>query len=295
MALASLRFLTQNNLGDDARRTALFGGDLLVHAPTPESLELIHHAREMIKEALGDDPENAQHRLKVEEFAHAIGPMKSKFTNHDITAKKVIALVESFGADLAKTYFDVPRLRVVTSGGYLTAGLGYAYKAHRDTWYSSPKCQINWWIPIYDIDPGRCMSFFPNWWSKPLENSSEEFDYAEWLSVGRQQAAAMIGQDTRKHPLPLQELGRDEELRTGLPAGAVLLFSAAHLHATAPNDTGLTRFSLDFRTVQMDDLIQKNGPMEVDNRSRGTTLGDFHNTLDGSKLPENILKEWEKN
>jgi len=64
--------------------------------------------------------------------------------------------ITEFGCDLCDlddTYLDMPRLRVVSSHGYLTTGMGYAHPPHRDTWYSAPMAQINWWLPTYDLGP----------------------------------------------------------------------------------------------------------------------------------------------
>ncbi len=59
------------------------------------------------------------------------------------------------------TYLDVPRLRAVTSDAYLTSGVGYAHHLHRDTWYSAPMCQLNWWLPIFEMSSESSMAFHP--------------------------------------------------------------------------------------------------------------------------------------
>ena len=68
---------------------------------------------------------------------------------------------------------NVPRLRMVTSDGYLTSGVGYAHHPHRDTWYSAPMTQINWWLPIYEIETEQSMAFHPHYWDKPIKNGSK--------------------------------------------------------------------------------------------------------------------------
>ncbi len=94
-------------------------------------------------------------------------PLKSKFTNDLATKKLVQEILADFGLDLDKTYFDVPRLRVVTSDKFLTSGVGYAYKAHRDTWYGSPASQINWWLPVFDLDVEQTLALYPSYWHNP--------------------------------------------------------------------------------------------------------------------------------
>ncbi|HEY7419191.1 MAG TPA: hypothetical protein VH593_28670, partial [Ktedonobacteraceae bacterium] len=57
-------------------------------------------------------------------------------------------------------------------GNYLRSGIAYPLHPHRDTWYASPLCQQNWWLPIYDIDPQNCMAFSPRYWNQGVRNGS---------------------------------------------------------------------------------------------------------------------------
>ena len=61
---------------------------------------------------------------------------------------------------------------------------------HRDTWWSAPLAQLNWWMPIYEFESESSMAFHPPYWSVGVENHSEDFNYYEWNAVGRAQAAA---------------------------------------------------------------------------------------------------------
>jgi hypothetical protein len=119
------------------------------------------------------------------------------------------------------------------------------------------------------------MSFFPAYFTERVANSSSSFDYDEWCAVGRQNAIAQVTKDTRKHPLPLQPISDTSELRIAGTKGDAILFSAAHLHATAPNQSGLTRFSIDFRTICMTDIRSGRGAQNIDSSATGTTLADF--------------------
>ncbi len=229
----------------------------------------------MISEMLSPDAERAQFELPLETFIQRVGPLKSRFTNDLRTKELVRDVLDSFGCDLDNTYFDVPRLRVVPHGDYLSSGVSYAYKAHRDTWYSSPAHQVNWWMPVFDVTGDRAMSFFPEYWDKPVLNSSAGFDYGEWCRVGRTLAQSQVGKDTRNHPLPLEPVEIRSELRIAGTKGDAIMFSAGHLHATAPNQSGLTRFSIDFRTINLTDADATRGWKNIDSRATGSTLGDF--------------------
>ena len=270
------------------RRSLLFDGHLLVYSRIDATDALARHAIAIIAEALAPhDAEFAQFDLSVESFVERVGPLKSRFTNDLRTKELVRDLLHSFGCDLTTTYFDVPRLRVVPHGDYLSSGVSYAYKAHRDIWYASPTHQVNWWMPVFDVTVDRAMSFFPEYWSKSVRNSSSDFDYGEWCRVGRTMATSQVKEDTRKHPLPLEAISQASELRIAGTRGDVIMFSAAHLHATAPNHSGRTRFSIDFRTIHAEDLESGRGAPNIDSESTGSTLGDFLRASDFEPIEVN--------
>ena len=97
-------------------------------------------------------------------------------------------------------------------------------------------------------------------------------------------ALSQMRVDMRKHPLPLAAVDTRSELRIAGTMGDAILFSAAQLHSTAPNQSGLTRFSIDFRTISLDDLDQERGAPNIDSRATGTTLGDFLRASDFEPL-----------
>ncbi len=279
-------------IDDITRRQLLFDGDFIVYAQSQALKNLIDHANALIVSVLGSEPETAQYRMPVEEFITLVSPLKSNFTNSAVTKELIKELLSEFNCDGATTYFDVPRLRVVTSDKFLTAGVGYAYKAHRDTWYSSPEAQVNWWLPVYNLTPENTMSIYPGYWDRVIKNSSNEFNYEEWCNQGRVMATSQTSTDVRKHPLPLEEVDNVAETRYVLSAGDVMLFSASHLHATAANTSGKTRFSVDFRTINLDDLRQKKGSKNIDNNATGTTLQDFIGTVGYEKIDEKIINDY---
>ena len=72
-----------------------------------------------------------------------------------------------------------------------------------------------------------------------------------------------------------------------------MLFSAQHLHSTVPNNSGRTRFSIDFRTVHEDDIRNPTGAKMVDAYCTGTTLRDFIRSTDHARFPEDEVSLYE--
>jgi len=200
----------------------------------------------------------------VAEFVPAVSRLKSYFTN-SAEAKEIIrSFVIELGEDPADYLFDVPRLRVVPHYDYLHAGISYAYKPHRDTWYGSVQCQINTWMPVHGVVPEQTMMINPEYFTKPVSNSSADWQLSNWISKERKLASINITEETRPHPVPLEEVSSSNEARIAPNGGEMLIFSGAHLHGTVPNRTEQTRFSVDFRLMHIEDLKAGRGPVNVD-------------------------------
>lgn len=283
-----------SNVSDDLRRQRLFDGQLFVYSPLPGTLRLIEHARRMIEEAFAPvDPRTAQHHMPVEKYVEICTPLKPRFIHHPETKGIIQQILQEFQCDMTKTYLDVPRLRMVTSDGYLTSGVGYAHHPHRDTWYSAPMCQLNWWIPIYEIETEMSMAFHPAYWNRPIKNGSHAFNYYEWNSVGRKDASKHIKTDTRKQPKALEPIELEPQVRLVVPAGGCIIFAAAQLHSTVPNTAGLSRYSIDFRTVHLEDVQSRGGAPNLDSHCTGTSLRDFMRGTDLARMDESVVAEFD--
>src|SRR6185437_16147897 len=117
---------------------------------------------------------------------------------------------------------------------------------------------------------GNVMAFHPRYWEQAIVNSSAQYDYQLWNRTSRFNAAAHIKEDTRVQPKALEEVEVRGDLRVVAPVGGYMMFSAAQLHSTVPNNTGRTRFSIDFRTVNLADARSLRGARNVDSFCTGT-------------------------
>jgi hypothetical protein len=283
-----------SHLSDDERRARLYAGDVFSYSPTASSLQLVALANDMVRNAFGTlDPEFAQFELPVERYAALLSELKPAFIHHPLCKQLLPALLRELGCDEARTYFDVPRMRTSTSDAYLTSGIAFAFHPHRDTWYSAPFCQINWWIPMLPLKWNNCMAFHTQHWSEPLQNSSSGYNYQEWNRTARYAAATQIGVDTRKQPEALEPVKAQPDLRLMPPPGGIIIFSAAQLHSSVPNTSGRTRFSIDFRTVQLDDVVSRKGAPNIDSFCTGSTMGDYLRCTDLAHLPPDAMAPYE--
>jgi hypothetical protein len=282
-------------LSDEQRRHRLYGGDLFTFSARDRATKLSELARELSEAAFAPhDPQVAQESMPPERYVEILAELKPTFIHHPRAKELITGLLAELCCDIQKTYFDVPRLRTMAHGEYLKAGLAYQFHPHRDTWFSAPHQQLNWWLPVYEVESENSMAFHPKYFDRPVRNSSSEYDYAAWNKTGRQQAAKQVKKETRKQPQPEEPLELDPDVRVVTPPGGTLVFSAAQLHSTVPNTTSRTRFSIDFRTVNLDDLVEGVAAPNLDAECTGTTLRDFLRAADLEPLPGNVVANYDK-
>jgi hypothetical protein len=60
-----------------------------------------------------------------------------------------------------------------------------------------------------------------------------------------------------------------------------------------PNTSGRTRFSIDFRTVNIDDVVSRREAPNVDSECTGTSLRDFLRASDFERISEGVALAYE--
>lgn len=269
-------------------RGAIYAGDIFLNTDLRSAKELCSLARDSITMAF-DSETNHQllhTMMPVEEFVAHVARLKSQFTNGRRAKEIIRDFVIEIGADVEDYLFDVPRIRVVPHYDYLHAGVSYAYKPHRDTWYGGVACQINTWMPVYSIRPEQAMMINPGYFSVPVRNTSKNWSLSEWVNVQRPLATKNILQEARRHPVSLEDISPISEIRIAGNTGDILIFSGSHLHGTVPNYTEQTRFSVDFRLMHLDDLRNGRGAVNIDSESTDAESGykDYFRVSDFSSF-----------
>jgi len=256
------RSKTVSNLKD-----SVYSGQIFLETQLQSATRLCEFARHCMTEVFGGETDHRSiHKaMPVKEFISVVSRLKGRFTNSGDVKEIIRSFVVELGENPADYLFDVPRMRVVPDYDYLHAGVSYAYKPHRDTWYGSVQCQLNTWMPVHGVTPEQTMMIYPAYFSTPVENSSGDWRLGDWITNQRWQASANVTEETRVHPVPFEEFSAESELRIAPNAGEMLIFSGAHLHGTVPNRSGQTRFSVDFRLMHIEDMKAGRGAINVDN------------------------------
>lgn len=256
-------------------RHTVYNGTVIKIADSVIGKNLAAEVSEIIVKELGEPIREAQFRLTEEQFFQQIGKLRKKFYSEDYFHDKLRQIINHYGFSDREHAFDPMRLRVVAHEGYKNPSAAPVYYGHRDTWYGNPQNQITWWLALHNVEEQDTFVFYPDYFHKAVANDSECFDYDSWTSKSKDLKIGWQNSNSGREAL-YPQLREDPKSFTRVSfsanKGDILVFAGQHLHQTLKNNTGLTRFSIDFRTVHLEDHEKKIGIHNVDNRSTGSAL-----------------------
>ena len=141
---------------------------------------------------------------------------------------------------------------------------------------------------MYPVQPSNAIGFDVSSFAMPVPNDSHRFDYYRHNAGRRTTARREVAREVQARPKALDHMPTEETVV--LPSvGAVLLFSGAQLHRTIPNTSAVSRYSIDFRTVFVPDLVAGRGARCVDAHCTGTAIRDFVNVADERSFDEELV------
>jgi hypothetical protein len=269
----------EGGLAPDDLAERIFAGRILWFTGLPAVAAIINETRTILDDVFaGAHPPTAFRELGEEGFRRAMRRAQKRFAASPQIERYWTEALTGAGADAAQTYRDRLVLRAAPPFD-APSGSGYGrLPPHRDSWGAGLDCQINWWLPIYDLTAERTMAVFPRAWNQKVCNDSAGWD------AGR----------ARKEPgypeLPSarERIDWDEALALVVPSGTLMGFSASHLHATVPNTSGEARISSETRTVDRRHLAEGRGAPNLD-RAPGEPATAWFRRLDGaSRLSDDL-------
>lgn len=274
----------------DAFQDRIYAGDVLRFDGIPALTELVSFTRAFLEDAFSPHPplqihEHLSHEAQVETFSDCA----REFGQLSEVKRLWQSVFQSVGLDPMAIARDRLRLRFQPhqSPGQIirrapsTATIAF----HRDTWGTNLYAQTNWWTPIYPISVGRTMALYPTLWSRPVRNSSAAFDLAKVIERRKTGGRNSITSD-EAIPHSLEEVAPALGVPVVIDPGTIIAFSGAHAHAGVGNETGLTRISLETRTISIADFRTGKGAPNVDGRAPWMAPGLFRRVADGAKLEE---------
>ena len=276
------------NVSGDDLREQLYSGNLVILTRLQALRDFVDYTREELTELFKPhDPEHVHEHIDPPEMAKILSTWKPRFIHSDQSKKMVRAIIEEAGFSATETHYDLPKPRTSFPVGHLTTGVAFAFPWHRDTWYSAPSQQINWWLPVFPVREDNAMSFDLASFDRAVPNTSDGFDYYR-NNAGRLTTATGVTREVQSRPEAIDHKSGQELVILPAP-GEVLLFSGNQLHASIPNTSGRARYSVDFRTVDVPNLMAGRGARLVDAYCTGTAIRDFINVADERSLDEQTV------
>lgn len=153
---------------------------------------------------------------------------------------------------------------------------------HRDTWGSNLYAQVNWWAPIFPIDAGRTIAFFPKFWDTPLANNTAQFDLPRVIDLRKRNPGLLRATDVV--PIALQDVDPTWAVPLLIDPGEIVAFSGQHAHSSVANSTARTRLSIDVRTISIEDVLRGRGAPNIDGVAPYIAFRLFRRLSDGKAL-----------
>lgn len=254
---------------------ALFDGAIVAFRELDSLDALIARTRTLVENIFGtDDPEHVEAHLPSAQFAAAAQEARDRVAaDREIQAawRRVLAEI---GYGNGSVFGDRMRLRIVPSRMTAQSTIAMPLDAHRDSWGSGIAAQVNWWLPLYKLAPTRTMLIWPDLFRTPVPNTSGAWDFRAL------QESRKAGSDYPLLPTAGEAPPERDALLVLPDPGTLLAFSAAQLHGSRADASGITRLSLDTRTYWQGDIAAGRGAPNVDGAPRAPHWSWFQK-LDG--------------
>jgi hypothetical protein len=252
-------------IDDQQRAQHLFSGDVIVYKNIQAMHDLITFTKKLLNEHLqGLEPTSAQLQLSQQVFLEATGHAQTEFRKSEAARDLFFKVLRECGVDTQQCFYDHFPLRVVPFSNLHHGAHRAAIGHHRDTWGSNINCQQNWWAPIFNLTQERTIALYPAYWDKPLANNTAYWSFTDFLAA-RKQVDTERQVDYPSAPTPSEPVDESAVVKLVIEPGDVLNFASAHLHASVPNSSNATRYSVEMRTVNQLDLAQGARAPNIDN------------------------------
>ena len=254
-------------ISDKERANVLFSGDLLIQKNITAMNSLIKWTSSLVSDALSPlEATTAQAQLSPEAFIKLTTNAQATFRYSEHAKALFFKALAECGVNLNNTYYDHFPLRIVPYGTTHGGARNSFISPHRDTWGSNIHSQINWWAPIYRLEESRTIAIYPSYWTNAIANDTKDWRFATHIESRRNTPAGL------KAPYPsapsiLETIDESEVIKVMLEPGDVLSFSSAHLHGSVPNTSNQTRYSVEMRTINDEDLQAGREAPNVDNEA----------------------------
>lgn len=271
-------------LSQQALSEAIFSGRILYFEQLEPMAVVVSETQALLRAAFSPHPPESAHEvLSPDEHEARFSEAEQTFRSNATIKDYIYRAIGAAGACMPETFCDRLRLRA-SPPQQRNAGRPFfssSTPGHRDSWGSAILCQINWWFPVFPLHRDRSLVIYPAHWAKGVDNNAQGWD---WRRAGKDP-------NTPRAPSAVGNIDNTDEVRVVIAPGMLAVFSAAHLHAGVMNTTPLTRFSVETRTVNLEDLKAGRGTPNIDGLGKQPAYEWFSSITDGRSLAD-VVASW---
>ena len=255
----------------------IFKGKIFVFKKSKIILDLVQEIKKNILIEYNGPLEKLHHLDNCEEISSTLVTNLKKIPEFKKLFKIFLKEINFFHEN---SYWDQFRVRVAPAQNKFSYREASRINSHRDTWGTNIHQQINWWAPISSISETNTMIFYPDYFSKPVKNSTSTWDLNTYLEHRKREDFSYPSA-----PQLLEELPQDASvLSVNIEPGEILCFSGCHLHSSSKEKSDNTRFSYEIRTICQDDLDNRREAPNTDCDLQWQFPKIFRNINDNSPL-----------
>jgi hypothetical protein len=278
---------SSTSLNDKERNEILFNGDVVIFDNIPAMLELNYHLRALIKDVFeGSIDFKKADEIKILEFYYNIDILQKEFRHNKLYRDLFSLSLKQSGMRIDKNYSDIIFMRSVppvhTKHNQYRGKIGY----HRDTWGSNIQNQINWWSTIFPVNDKNTLVFYPQYWNRAVENSTDHWSYKDFCNARITANKNKSDINYPYSPSATQIINEENTVSITMNPGDLLCFSSAHLHGSTPEPRGYCRFNVELRTFSDDDLCLNCSPPNIDNKKNIPHYSWFKRISDNKNHPK---------
>ena len=156
----------------------IFNGKIYVFEKSKITNQLVNQIKKKIRIDYSGELEKLHHLSNCEEIStHLVAKLK----NTEIFKKLFYEFLDSINFLQGESYWDKFRVRVAPAKNKFGYREASRIGVHRDTWGTNIHQQINWWAPISSIEETNTMVFFPDYFDRPVKNSTGSWDLNIYL------------------------------------------------------------------------------------------------------------------
>ena len=253
-----IEYITRKEIKDlNFFKQSIFNGNIYIFKKSSVCLDLIRLTNKFFYLYFG---------LSIQDFLKEDNPISFK-TNKLIEFQKKIKnsqslialfckLLEELQFDVQETHSDKITFRYSPDLKKEPLGILKPSKAHRDTWASNVFNQINWWIPLHNVQESNSIFIVPDYFDKKISNNSDKWSFKKYKKF-------------KNYPsTPYSEFKFKENhiKRFELHQGDILFFSGNHIHGSVLGKK--KRINLETRTIGINDEKKFNLPNNIDSKSK---------------------------